>query len=121
MLVPALLLPDWITRAVALLLIANVGELTVTSRTSVMPYAGSAKDVRTIAAGLGVTHIVEGTVQRAGGQVRATVQLMSEAPPGAVAPGGALVCHGPGWIQATEPRRRQFRPNASATLIRPLP
>lgn len=56
--------------------LANLGDLTVTSRTSVMQYDESAEDVRTIAAELGVTHVVEGTVQRAGDRVRATVQLI---------------------------------------------
>lgn len=56
--------------------LANLGDLTVTSRTSVMQYDESAADVRTVAAELGVTHVVEGTVQRAGDRVRATVQLI---------------------------------------------
>lgn len=56
--------------------LANLGDLTVTSRTSVMQYDESSADVRTVAAELGVTHVVEGTVQRAADRVRATVQLI---------------------------------------------
>jgi TolB-like protein/Tfp pilus assembly protein PilF len=56
--------------------LANLGDLTVTSRTSVMQYEETGEDVRTIAAELGVTHVVEGTVQRAGERVRATIQLI---------------------------------------------
>lgn len=56
--------------------LANLDDLTVTSRTSVMQYEESAEDVRTVAAELGVTHVVEGAVQRAADRVRATVQLI---------------------------------------------
>lgn len=56
--------------------LASVGELSVTSRTSVMPYARSEQSIREIASELDVTHVVEGTVQPAGGEVRVTVQLV---------------------------------------------
>ena len=56
--------------------LANVGELRVISRTSVMQYKGTSKPLRQIASELGVAHILEGSVQRSGNQVRITAQLI---------------------------------------------
>ncbi|MBE7209789.1 MAG: hypothetical protein INR65_02120 [Gluconacetobacter diazotrophicus] len=57
--------------------LARVADLRVVSRTSVMQYRGNtARDLRGIAAQLGVAHIVEGSVQRAGNEVRVNAQLI---------------------------------------------
>ena len=56
--------------------LAKIRDLTVISRTSVQQYAGTEKDVRTIAKELGVGSILEGSVRRAPGQVRIVVQLI---------------------------------------------
>jgi adenylate cyclase len=56
--------------------LAQLGELTVTSRTSAMPYKGSVLGVRAIAAELGVRHVLEGSVRRVGEHVRIVAQLV---------------------------------------------
>jgi serine/threonine protein kinase/tetratricopeptide (TPR) repeat protein len=57
--------------------LAKVNDLKVISRTSVMAYkAGAARNLKEIARELGVSHVVEGTVQRAGERVRVTAQLI---------------------------------------------
>jgi TolB-like protein/class 3 adenylate cyclase/Flp pilus assembly protein TadD len=57
--------------------LAKVADLKVISRTSVMQYKGSQKqNVREIAKALGVAHVLEGSVQRAGGRVRVNAQLI---------------------------------------------
>jgi len=56
--------------------LSKIRDLTVISRTSVMQYAGTEKDMRTIANELGVGAILEGSVRRAGGQVRIVTQLI---------------------------------------------
>jgi eukaryotic-like serine/threonine-protein kinase len=57
--------------------LAKVADLKVISRTSVMKYkSGLERDLREIAKTLGVSHVVEGSVQRAGGQVRVSAQLI---------------------------------------------
>src|SRR4029077_15757884 len=57
--------------------LSRVGDLKVISRTSVMRYkAGPQRNLREIAADLGVAHVLEGTVQRAGGRVRVNAQLI---------------------------------------------
>jgi adenylate cyclase len=57
--------------------LAKIADLKVISRTSVMQYKTEAKrNLREIAKALGVTHIVEGSVQRAGGRVRVSAQLI---------------------------------------------
>ena len=54
----------------------KVGALRIIGRTSVLPYADPKKrNLREIAATLGVGSVVEGSVQRIGGQVRISVQL----------------------------------------------
>jgi TolB-like protein/Tfp pilus assembly protein PilF len=55
--------------------LAKVGELKVISRTSVMQYRG-ARNLRAIGSQLGVAHILEGSVQRAGNKIRVTAQLI---------------------------------------------
>jgi adenylate cyclase len=59
--------------------LARVEELKVTSRTSVMRYRGTGQSMREIGAELGVAHVVEGSVQRAGDRVRITAQLIDAA------------------------------------------
>src|SRR5437660_2965535 len=57
--------------------LSRVAELKVISRTSVMQYKTRAKrNLREIGAALGVVHVLEGTVQRAGGRVRVSAQLI---------------------------------------------
>jgi serine/threonine protein kinase/tetratricopeptide (TPR) repeat protein len=57
--------------------LAKVADLKVISRTSVMPYkSGMPRNVRVIGQQLGVAHVVEGSVQRAGNRVRVNAQLV---------------------------------------------
>ena len=56
--------------------LSKIGRLKVISRTSAKRYAGSDKSIREIGAELGVSKIVEGSVMRAGDEVRITVQLI---------------------------------------------
>ena len=57
--------------------LAKVADLKVISRTSVMKYkSGLERNLREIAKTLGVSHVVEGSVQRAGERVRVNVQLI---------------------------------------------
>jgi TolB-like protein/Tfp pilus assembly protein PilF len=63
-----------------LLDLAKVSELKVISRTSVMQYAaGTARNLKQIARELGVSHVVEGSVQRDQNKVRVTAQLIDAA------------------------------------------
>ena len=55
--------------------LAKVADLKVISRTSVMQYKNAAiRNLREIAQQLGVAHVLEGTVQRAGDKVRVSAQ-----------------------------------------------
>jgi TolB-like protein/class 3 adenylate cyclase/Tfp pilus assembly protein PilF len=57
--------------------LAKVADLKVISRTSVMQYKNAAThNLREIAEQLGVAHVLEGSVQRAGNRVRVTAQLI---------------------------------------------
>jgi len=57
--------------------LAKVADLKVISRTSVMQYkSGVQRNLREIAQQLGVAHLLEGSVQRAGGKVRVNAQLI---------------------------------------------
>jgi TolB-like protein len=56
--------------------LANVSSLKVISRTSVMEYQDTTKNLREIAEELGVGVVLEGAVQRAGDSVRITAQLI---------------------------------------------
>jgi TolB-like protein/class 3 adenylate cyclase/Tfp pilus assembly protein PilF len=57
--------------------LSRVADLKVISRTSVMQYkAGPKRNLREVAADLGVAHVLEGTVQRAGSRVRVNAQLI---------------------------------------------
>ena len=58
--------------------LSKVADLKVISRTSVMQYkTGQPRNLREIAQQLGVTHILEGSVQRAGNKVRVNAQLIN--------------------------------------------
>ena len=58
--------------------LAKIADLKVISRTSVMQYKKVAvRNLREIATQLGVAHVLEGSVQRAGGKVRVTAQLIN--------------------------------------------
>src|SRR5438067_11703410 len=57
--------------------LAKVADLKVISRTSVMQYRNAAtRNLRDIAQQLGVAHVLEGSVQRAGNRVRVSAQLI---------------------------------------------
>ena len=57
--------------------LSRVADLKVISRTSVMQYkTGTRRNLREIATDLGVAHVLEGSVQRAGGRVRVSAQLI---------------------------------------------
>jgi serine/threonine-protein kinase len=57
--------------------LARVADLKVISRTSVMQYkTGTKRNLREVATDLGVAHVLEGSVQRAGGRVRVNAQLI---------------------------------------------
>jgi serine/threonine-protein kinase len=57
--------------------LARIADLKVISRTSVKQYkAGRARNAHAIGQALGVAHLLEGSVQRAGGKVRINAQLI---------------------------------------------
>jgi len=56
--------------------LAKIKDFTVISRTSVMGYKGSKKSLKEIGKELGVAHILEGSVQRVGDEVRIVSQLI---------------------------------------------
>src|SRR5712692_4582 len=56
--------------------VSNIGELSVISRTSVMGYKGTAKNVREIGRELDVGSILEGSFRKAGNRIRITTQLI---------------------------------------------
>src|SRR5207249_3406000 len=57
--------------------LAKVADLKVISRTSVMQYkTPRARNLREIGRQLGVAHVVEGSVQRAGNRIRVNAQLI---------------------------------------------
>ena len=66
---------DGITEEVLNLLV-KTPELRVTSRSSVFSLKGQNLDIPTVAAKLGVAHILEGSVRKAGNRVRITAQLI---------------------------------------------
>ncbi len=55
----------------------KIGDLKVRSRTSVMAYKGTKENIKKIAEDLGVTFILEGSVQKSGNKVRINVQLIN--------------------------------------------
>ena len=59
--------------------LAQVKDLRVISRTSAFAFKGKDIDIPTIAAQLGVSHVLEGSVRKAGNDVRITAQLIEVA------------------------------------------
>ena len=57
-------------------MLAQIPDLQVAARTSSFAFKGDDTEIRTIAAALGVAHVLEGSVQRAGDRVRITAQLI---------------------------------------------
>jgi len=56
--------------------LSRISALTVIARSSTSAYKGKSPDFRNIAKDLGVTHVIEGSVRKAGGRVRITAQLI---------------------------------------------
>jgi TolB-like protein len=59
--------------------LAQIKDLRVISRTSAFAFKGKDMDIPTIAAQLGVSHVLEGSVRKAGNDVRITAQLIEVA------------------------------------------
>jgi len=59
--------------------LSNISALSVVSRNSAFQFKGKHVDVRQIARQLGVSHVLEGSVRRAGNRVRITAQLIEGA------------------------------------------
>ena len=57
-------------------LLAKIPELRVISRSSAFAYKGKDIDIPTVAAQLNVAHVLEGSVRKAGNEVRITAQLI---------------------------------------------
>lgn len=57
--------------------LAQVPGLRVIARTSAFAFKGKREDIRHIAARLGVAHVLEGSVRRAGSRIRVTAQLVT--------------------------------------------
>ena len=57
--------------------LAKISDLKVISRTSVRQYKEGVRNLREIGQALGVAHILEGTVRRAGNRVRVNAQLIN--------------------------------------------
>ena len=57
--------------------LAHIPTLRVVARTSAFAFKGQNIDVRKIAAALGATHVLEGSLRRSGDQLRITVQLIA--------------------------------------------
>ncbi len=65
-------------------LLAQASGLKVIARSSAFAFRGKDEDVRKIGQALDVTHLLEGSVRRAGGRIRVTAQLISAADGGHV-------------------------------------
>jgi serine/threonine protein kinase len=57
-------------------LLAQIPGLKVIARTSAFAFRGKEQDIRGIAEALGVAHVLEGSVRRAGPRIRVTAQLI---------------------------------------------
>ena len=57
-------------------MLAKNPKLQVTSRTSAFSFKGTKTDIKTVAEKLNVTHVLEGSVRKAGNQIRITAQLI---------------------------------------------
>ncbi len=60
-----------------LIQLAKIGALKVISRTSVLEYRDTEKNLRQIAEELGVATVLEGSIQRAGDRVRLRTRLVN--------------------------------------------
>ncbi|MCH7690133.1 MAG: protein kinase [candidate division Zixibacteria bacterium] len=56
--------------------LSQISVLKVVARTSAFAFKGRNEDIRSIGRKLGVSYLLEGSVQRAGGQIRVTAQLV---------------------------------------------
>ena len=56
--------------------LARTPDLLISARTSTFAYKDTDKDIPTIASELGVAHVLEGSVRRAGDRIRVTAQLI---------------------------------------------
>jgi TolB-like protein/DNA-binding SARP family transcriptional activator/cytochrome c-type biogenesis protein CcmH/NrfG len=56
--------------------LAKIPDLSVVARTSAFEFKGQNRNIRTIGEQLGATHLIEGSVRKAGDRVRITVQLI---------------------------------------------
>ena len=56
--------------------LSNISALSVVARNTAFTFKGSAVDVADVARKLGVSHVLEGSVRKAGGRVRITAQLI---------------------------------------------
>ena len=56
--------------------LAHIPNLHVTSRSSAFQFKGDDIDIPTVAAQLGVAHVLEGSVRKSGNQLRITAQLI---------------------------------------------
>jgi TolB-like protein len=56
--------------------LSRTPDLLISARTSTFAYKGTDKDIPTIAAELGVAHVLEGSVRRSGDRIRVTAQLI---------------------------------------------
>ncbi|HWJ38583.1 MAG TPA: TIR domain-containing protein, partial [Sphingomicrobium sp.] len=59
--------------------LSKVSALAVTARNTAFTFKGRAVDILDVARKLGVTHVLEGSVRKAGGRVRITAQLIDGA------------------------------------------
>jgi TolB-like protein len=59
--------------------LSRINWLFVTARNSTFTYKGRAVDVRQVGTEMGVRYVVEGSVRRAGGRIRVSVQLIDAA------------------------------------------
>ena len=59
--------------------LAKVSALSVVARNTAFTFKGKAVDVRQVARQLGVAHVLEGSVRKAGGRIRITAQLIDGA------------------------------------------
>ena len=56
--------------------LARIPDLGIVARTSAFQFKGQNRDIRTIGEQLGATHLIEGSVRKAGNRVRIAVQLI---------------------------------------------
>lgn len=69
---------DGITEEI-LNVLAKLPELRVAARTSAFAFKGSSVDLRTVGDSLGVAYLIEGSVRKAGNDIRITAQLIDAA------------------------------------------